>query len=314
VCRHSVGCPTPTASTRPEFPADAASCGNLGGVRTPFTKMQALGNDFVLLDRLGADAPPLPAAAALARLADRHRGVGCDQILVLSPPETPAAEVGYRIFNADGSEVGQCGNGVRCVARYLWERVGMAADGLRIAAPGGVTRVFRAGPGQVRVDMGMPRLEPRDVPFLAASAESGPAGQHRLRLADGTVVTLGVCSMGNPHAVLECSAIEDAPVAHLGPLIETDPAFPERVNVGFVQQLARDRLRLRVWERGVGETLACGTGACAAVAVLRARGAVEPVVAVGLPGGELLIEWEGARAPLWMSGPAEFVFDGTIDL
>lgn len=298
------------------------SCGNLGPVRIPFTKMQALGNDFVLLDRLAARAPSLPDAAVLARLADRHRGVGCDQILVLDAPPSlradpgahPEADVGYRIFNADGGEVGQCGNGVRCVARYLWERVGMAGDGLRIAAPGGVTRVFRAGAGRVRVDMGEPRMEPRDVPFLAEGGVAGPGALHAITLADGTHVSLGVCSMGNPHAVLECPSVIDAPVSRLGPLIETAAVFPERANVGFVQRVDQDRLQLRVWERGVGETLACGTGACAAAAVLRARGAVGVTVTVGLPGGELLIEWVGVGASLWMTGPAEFVFDGWIDL
>jgi len=283
-------------------------------MRTSFTKMQALGNDFVLLDRLAAPAAPLPDAAALARLADRHRGVGCDQILVLDPSGSPEADVGYRIFNANGGEVGQCGNGVRCVARYLWERLGRSGEGLRIASLGGVTRVFRAGPGRVRVDMGPPRLAAQDVPFLAAGGDSAPGARHPLTLADGTVVHVGVCSMGNPHAVLECPSVDDAPVRHLGPLIETDPAFPERVNVGFVQRLGDDRLRLRVWERGVGETLACGTGACAAVAVLRARHAVGATVSVGQPGGELLIEWQGPGVSLWMTGPAEFVFEGWIDL
>jgi diaminopimelate epimerase len=276
--------------------------------------MQALGNDFVLLDRLAGEVPALPDAPVLARLADRHRGVGCDQVLVIERPGPSPAEVGYRIFNADGGEVGQCGNGVRCVARYLWERAGFTGDGLRIASPGGVTRVFRDGPGQVRVDMGEPRLAPGDVPFLARDAGSAPGALHPLRLADGTELSCGVCSMGNPHAVLECAAVRDAPVSRLGPLIETHPAFPERVNVGFVERVDRGRLELRVWERGVGETLACGTGACAAVAVLRARGAVDRAVAVRLPGGELRIEWEGPGEPLWMSGPAGFVFDGWIDL
>jgi len=283
-------------------------------VRTPFTKMQALGNDFVVLDRLAGDAPALPARDAVVRLADRHRGIGCDQLLVLAPPTSPGADVGYRIFNADGAEVGQCGNGVRCAARYLWERAGFARDGLRIQSPGGLTRVFRAGDGLVRVDMGEPRLAAAEVPFHASAGDAGPGEPQDLLLADGHRVQVAVCSMGNPHAVMEHASLEDAPVATLGPAIEHHPAFPERTNVGFVAVAGRDRLQLRVWERGVGETLACGTGACAAMAVLRGRGAVDERVRVQLPGGELLIEWNGPGAALWMTGPADFVFEGWIDL
>jgi diaminopimelate epimerase len=295
-------------------PAGPSSCVNLTRVRTSFTKMQALGNDFVVLDRLAADAPALPGAAVLERLADRHLGVGCDQILVLSPSPSADADVGYRIFNADGGEVGQCGNGVRCVARYLWERAGRTEDGLRVASPGGITRVFRAGAAAVRVDMGEPRLATADVPFLPPGGDAEPGALHHLTLPDGSGVSVAVCSMGNPHAVLEFASLDSAPVATLGPLIEHHPAFPERSNVGFVSVLDSGRVRLRVWERGVGETLACGTGACAAMAVLRARGEVDSHVAVSLPGGQLVIEWNGPGEPLWMTGPADFVFDGWIEL
>lgn len=269
--------------------------------------MQALGNDFVLLDDLAGNGLA-PTPALLARLADRHFGVGCDQILLIAPPLSDEADIHYRIFNADGGEVGQCGNGVRCVARYCHDHHGLSNSGLRIASSGGLARVWVRDDGQVRVDMGEPRLNPPDVPFLTATPK---AAMQALQL-DNEGVEFGVCSMGNPHAVLRVMSVANAPVARLGPLMEVHPAFPERTNVGFVEIVSPSELRLRVWERGVGETLACGTGACAAMAVLRARGEVAEAVTIHLPGGTLEITWAGPGQPLFMTGPAEYVFQGQI--
>lgn len=271
-----------------------------------FTKMHGIGNDFVVID---CRAAPLPLdAAQIRRLGDRHRGIGFDQLLTIEPSPLPDCAHGYGIWNVDGSPAGQCGNGLRCVARWL-ERAGLLGVGAaRLHSPAGPVAVELLTDGRVRAGMGTPRFAPADIPLLAPAVADG----YPLAL-DGDTVVVGAVSMGNPHALVEVAAIATAPVATLGPRIERAAQFPQRCNVGFAQVLARDAIALRVWERGVGETLACGSGAGAAVAILRRRGRVDAQVRVHLPGGELDIHWPGGDAPLAMTGPAAFVFDGEID-
>lgn len=270
-----------------------------------FTKMHGLGNDFVVVD--ATRAPVELDAAAVRRIADRHRGVGCDQLLLIEAPPDDAADFGYRVFNADGGEVEQCGNGARCVARYLRDQGLAAADELTLATAGGPIRARLLDDDRVAVDMGPPHFAPGDIPF-EAEAEA----QRYTLDVEGRDHDIGAVSMGNPHAVLHHDDVDDAPVTTLGPLIEQHPRFPRRANVGFMQVVDRERIRLRVWERGVGETAACGTGACAAVAVGRRQGLLDARVSVALAGGELVIEWGGADNPVWMTGPAEAVFQGTL--
>jgi diaminopimelate epimerase len=271
-----------------------------------FTKMQGAGNDFVVLD--ARDAPLALAPAAYARLADRRFGVGCDQTLVIEAPRARGHAAHYRIFNADGSEAEQCGNGVRCVARWLAEHGG-APKRMTLGSLGGPVEVELLDDGAVRVDMGAPRLAPIEIPFDADATRTSYALQ-----ALGADWEIGAVSMGNPHAVLAVQDLEHAPVATLGPAIEHHARFPQRTNVGFMQRLAADRIRLRVHERGVGETLACGTGACAAVVWGRLTGELGERVTVELPGGRLVIEWPGGDAPVWMTGPAVSVYRGEIAL
>lgn len=271
-----------------------------------FTKMQGLGNDFVVLDATRQRVSLMPAQAK--QIADRRFGVGCDQILLIEPPPSDAVDFGYRIINADGSEVGQCGNGVRCVARYVREHGLSEADELRFATTTASMRVAFAG-DQVRVDMGEPVFVPADVPFEAAEQ----AERYQLE-SGGDAHEIGVCSMGNPHGVLRVDDVTTAPVTTLGPQLERHPRFPERANIGFAAVQSRSAVDLRVWERGAGETLACGSGACAAMAVLRQWGLVDETVAIRLPGGELSIHWSGAGHSLKMTGPAETAFVGSITL
>ncbi len=268
-----------------------------------FTKMHGAGNDFVVVDcrtrPLGLDAD------AIRRLGDRHFGVGFDQLLTIEASRDPTCAFAYGIWNTDGTTSGQCGNGLRCVARWL-ARDGALGEGMtRLESPSGPVAVELLAGGGVRANMGEPRFAPSVIP-LRVDAETDPY----MLDVDGDPVAVGAVSMGNPHAVLEVDAVADAPVAALGPRIEHAAAFPNHCNVGFAEVLARDAIRLRVWERGVGETLACGSGACAAVAVLRRRGRVDADVRVALPGGDLVIHWEGPGHDLWMSGPAAFVFEG----
>ena len=271
---------------------------------TPFTKMHGLGNDFVVLDQL-AGVEPLDAAW-LRALADRRTGVGCDQVLVLTPASGADADFGYRIYNADGGAAGQCGNGIRCLARWLATRGHAAGDEIRLESPGGIVRTQLLADGQVRVDMGPPRFEPAAIPFLADARASA----YDLQL-DGAPQRIGAVSMGNPHLVLAVASARRAPVAELGPRLERHPRFPDRANVGFMEVVTRDHIRLRVFERGTGETLACGTGACAAVAIGRVWDALDETVNVDLPGGRLVISWSGDdRDPVWMTGPAVEVFQG----
>ena len=272
-----------------------------------FTKMHGLGNDFAVFDA-PAGAEPL-SGAQLLRLADRHTGIGFDQALILQAPRRHGTAVFYRIFNADGTEVEQCGNGARCIAALLASR-GLAADGtVTLDSPAGLVRA-RTGPGgTVSVDMGPVRFDPRALPFEA------PAEAERYRLEVGPeTIEIGAVSIGNPHAVLVVESVDAAPVARLGPAIEAHARFAKRVNAGFMQVLDRTCIRLRVYERGAGETLACGTGACAAVAVGCRWGLLDPMVTVKTRGGELSVTWAGGDEPIWLTGPAEIAFEGRVDI
>lgn len=274
-------------------------------MKLAFTKMQGLGNDFVVLD---ATRQPLQLDADTIRaLADRRFGIGCDQVLIIEAPRLPGTEFHYRIFNADGSEVEQCGNGARCFARFVRDRGLSTHDEIPVGTAAGAIRLYPQADGGVRVDMGVPEFRPEQVPFLADAA-----ALTYLIEVEGMRLDIGVLSMGNPHAVVLVDDLDTAPVARLGHLIEVHPRFPRRVNVGFMQVVSPGHLRLRVHERGVGETLACGTGACAAMVHARQRGLAESRVRVSLPGGDLLIEWEGPAHPVWMTGPAVEVFRGEI--
>ena len=271
-----------------------------------FTKMQGLGNDFIVFDaiRQHVDLDP----ATIRRLADRRFGIGCDQILLVEPPRLAGTDFHYRIFNADGSEVEQCGNGARCFARFVRDQGLSDRDEIPVGTAAGPIRLYLEPDGQVRVDMGPPELTPERIPFQADT--SSPTYDLEI---DGETLTIGAVSMGTPHAVLLVEDVETAPVARLGPLIESHPRFPRRVNVGFMQILTPAHIRLRVHERGAGETLACGTGACAAVVSGRLRGLLDTRARVSLPGGDLMIEWRGLSQTVWMTGPAETVFQGEID-
>jgi diaminopimelate epimerase len=276
-------------------------------LRLRFTKMQGLGNDFVVIDavRQAVDLSP----DQIRHLADRHFGIGCDQVLLIEPPRLEGTAFHYRIFNADGGEVEQCGNGARCFARYVHDEGLSGDDEIRVGtAAGAITLMLRAD-GQVSVNMGVPRFEPNAIPLLARSrapAYDFGAGCEALRI--------GAVSMGNPHAVIAVASVDQAPVSQLGPRIEQAPVFPRGANVGFMQHKGPGQIRLRVWERGVGETLACGTGACAAVVVGRLWGELDERVEVELPGGILVVEWPGEGEPVVMTGPAIRVFDGDIEL
>ena len=272
-----------------------------------FTKMQGLGNDFVVFD--GVRQGVTLSAEQCRFLADRRFGIGCDQILLVEPPRLAGTDFHYRIFNADGSEVEQCGNGARCFARFVRDQGLTDRAEIPVGTAAGPIRLFLEADGQVRVNMGMPRFAPECLPFLAA-AEADSCDLE----VDGQTLRIGAVSLGNPHAVLRVPDLDQAPVARLGPLIERHPRFPKRVNAGFMQILDPGHIRLRVFERGAGETLACGTGACAAVAVGRRLGLLDAAVRVSLPGGDLRITWAGGTEPLWMTGPAVSVFSGEIAL
>jgi diaminopimelate epimerase len=263
-----------------------------------FTKMHGLGNDFVVFEA-AADAA-LPSVAAWRRLADRHTGIGFDQALVVLPPRRAGTDAYWRIFNADGGEVEQCGNGARCVAEWLRlaGRTDDPARSLRLESAGGVIGARFDAPGVVSIDMGVPRF-------------ADPA--ERSLDIEGEAITFTQVSMGNPHIVLRVPSIDTAPVATLGPALESHPMFPQRTNVGFLEIMGRDAGRLRVHERGAGETLACGTGACAAMAVGRRDGLFDETVTLRLRGGALTLRWPGGDAPLWMTGPAVVAFRGEIE-
>src|SRR6185437_8946881 len=274
-------------------------------MRIEFTKMHGLGNDFAVFD---APAGPQLDGALIRRLADRHTGIGFDQALLLEPARRADAAVFYRVFNADGLEVEQCGNGARCIAALLAAR-GLAHSGaVTMDSPAGLIRARTLDGGLISVDMGPVRFDPRSLPFDAqAEAERYP-----LEVA-GTRVQIGAVSIGNPHAVLAVESVETAAVERLGPAIERHPRFPRRVNAGFMQIVDRTHIRLRVHERGAGETLACGTGACAAVAVGRRWGELDREVHVGVRGGELRVNWTPGEN-IWLTGPAEVSFAGHVEV
>ncbi len=272
-----------------------------------FTKMHGLGNDFVVID--ATSQPIALTPAQIRQIADRHFGVGCDQVLLVEAACDPSVDFRYRIYNADGGEVEQCGNGARCFARFVLDHHLTSKREIAVETASGIIHPRIEPDGQVTVNMGVPRFTPADIPFVADL----PSGTYTLEVA-GQRLTIGAVSMGNPHAVLLVDNVDTAPVAELGPLIEKDERFPNRVNAGFMQIISRNHIRLRVYERGAGETLACGTGACAAVAVGRQRGILDQEVKVDLPGGTLLIRWEAEGTPLWMTGPATYVFEGKMEL
>jgi diaminopimelate epimerase len=278
-------------------------------MQLPFTKMHGLGNDFIVLDAPARDALPI-STERWRELSDRHCGVGFDQALVLEPPRNPGTQAYYRIFNANGGEVEQCGNGVRCLAELLRQR-GKAPDGqLRLESPAGVVQAEIRTPGSIAVDMGEPQFTPESVAFDAHGA-AGPI--FRIDLPTGPVA-FTIASMGNPHAVIDVPSVANADVAAVGAALESHPQFARHVNVGFRETVGRGHIRLRVFERGVGETRACGTGACAAAATGMRAGLLDSRVRVDLPGGTLVIRWQGPGHHLWMEGPAEVSFTGQFDL
>ena len=272
-------------------------------VRLKFTKMQGLGNDFVVLDgitqRIDLSAPQLK------RLADRHFGVGCDQILVVEKPSRDDIDFRYRIFNADGGEVEQCGNGARCFVQFVRNRGLTAKRVIRVETQGGIIEPRMEDDGQITVDMGVPRFASGEIPFTGGSG----AIVQPLEL-DGASISMSVVSMGNPHAVQIVDNVDDAPVLTQGPRIERHPRFQNGVNAGYMQVVDRANIRLRVWERGAGETLACGTGACAAAVIGIRLGLLDPLVRVATRGGALTIAWRGEGSPVFMTGPAATVFEG----
>ncbi len=275
-------------------------------MRVRFTKMQGLGNDFVVIDATGQ---PLELTAEQARfLADRHFGVGCDQILIVESSHSENVDFRYRIFNADGGEVEQCGNGARCFARFVFDKGLTRKREIRVETSRGIITPRLDEDGQVTVDMGVPVFDPARVPFIA----DGPETAQWLELDNGEKVLITALSMGNPHAVQIVADTEQAPVLEQGALIERHARFPERANAGFMQVDDRHHIRLRVFERGVGETLACGTGACAAAVTGILRDVLTSPVKVKTLGGELEIAWRGAGQPVFMKGPAVTVFEGEI--
>lgn len=272
-----------------------------------FTKMHGLGNDFVVIDGISQSLQLNPAQ--LRHLADRHFGIGCDQILLIEASSQAGIDFRYRIFNADGGEVEQCGNGARCFARYVHERGLTDKTTIRVETLKGLLTLEIHDDGQVTVDMGIPEFAPAAIPFRAPQR----ASHYALEVA-GQTYQIGAVSMGNPHAVTQVENIDTAPVQDLGPLIECHPAFPNRVNAGFLQVNSRNSAHVRVYERGAGETLACGSGACAAVVIGRMWGLLDETVHAHLLGGTLTINWQGEGHPVYMTGPAEFVFEGSIEL
>jgi diaminopimelate epimerase len=272
-----------------------------------FTKMQGAGNDFIVLDAVRQTVRLDPAAAR--KLADRHFGVGCDQVLVIERPRSPDTDFYYRIFNADGAEVEHCGNGARCFLRYVRDKGLTDKSQIRVETLSGVIVPRLETDGEVTVDMGAPEFEPEKIPFVAEKR----ALTYSLEVA-GQALEISALSMGNPHAVQVVADVEAAPVLTQGPLIERHTCFPERVNAGYLEVIDRHRIKLRVYERGAGETLACGTGACAAVVAGITRGKLDSPVRVTTHGGDLRIAWEGGRQPVLMTGPAETVFEGEIEI
>ena len=276
-------------------------------MRLKFSKMHGIGNDFVVLDATRATLAL--TAAQIRAVADRHFGIGCDQVLQIEPPRSPDTDFFYRIFNADGEEVEQCGNGARCFLRYAHEKRLTQKREIRVGTVGGVIVPRLEADGRVTVDMGRPRFEPQKIPFLAPEQ-----ALTYVLVVDGESIEISALSMGNPHAIQIVSDIDDAPVISQGALIEKHPRFPRGVNAGFLQVVSRTHGRLRVYERGAGETLACGSGACAAAVAGVMRGLFDSPLTMAMRGGDLGISWAGAGESVMMSGPAQTVFEGEIDL
>ncbi|MEZ5511547.1 MAG: diaminopimelate epimerase [Gammaproteobacteria bacterium] len=274
-------------------------------MKIEFTKMHGLGNDFMVINQVTQNVELSPEM--IRRWADRHTGIGFDQLLLVSPPSSPDVDFSYRIFNADGSEVEQCGNGARCFARFVYDKKLTSKQLIPVETLSGRIQLKLESSGLVTVNMGQPVFEPAQIPLQA---------DHRQSLykfdVDGDSIELACVSMGNPHGVLQVYSVEAAPVEKLGPKLEAHPLFPNKANIGFCEVVDRDHLLLRVYERGAGETLACGTGACAAAVVNIAAGRVNNNVSVTLPGGTLQIEWQGEGHPVMMTGPATTVYEGII--
>lgn len=277
-------------------------------MKIKFSKMHGLGNDFVVIDGMRQYVALTPEQ--IRALGDRHTGIGFDQLLLVEPPEAPGADFRYRIFNADGGEVEQCGNGARCFVRFVHDQKLTDKNAIVVETKRGIIHPRLESDGLVTVDMGQPRFAPAEIPFESDT----DAAEQALQLPDGTTLTIGAVSMGNPHAVTVVADVAMAPVAVQGPQVENHVRFPERVNAGFMQIEDRHNIRLRVYERGAGETLACGTGACAAVVSGIRRGLLDSPVRVQTRGGDLSIAWGGVGHPVIMTGPAVTVFTGEIDV
>lgn len=272
-----------------------------------FTKMHGLGNDFMVVDLISQRA--FFDAMTIRRLADRHFGIGFDQLLIVEPPDFPNVDFKYRIFNADGSEVEQCGNGVRCFARFVYERQLTNKKRFKVQTSAGIVEPELGENGWVRVNMGYPKFLPQEIPFIAEE----PDALYDIALADNQSLTIDVVNMGNPHAVTIVTDVLTADVAHIGPQVESHERFPQRVNAGFMQIVDEKHARLRVFERGVGETMACGTGACAAAVSGMRRGLLANNVEIELAGGKLQIEWKEGDV-VWMTGPTATIYEGRLDL
>ena len=276
-------------------------------MKLSFTKMHGAGNDFVMLD--GVSQSIDVTESLIKRLADRHRGIGCDQVLLLTPPDDPNADFRYTIFNADGSRAGQCGNGARCAGRFLREKRLTRKRRLILLTDGEPLELSLSDDGRVFAGLAPPQFAPAAIPFQAEESRH----QYSIEV-QGQVLSIGAVSMGNPHAVLIVDDTQGAPVPVLGPLLESHPRFPERANVSFMQVLSRSEIKLRVYERGVGETEACGSGACAAVVHGVQADLLDAKVTVHLPGGKLSVAWEGGQERVWLGGPTTTVFEGTISI
>jgi len=270
-----------------------------------FSKMHGLGNDFMMVDNITQNV--FLSKDQIRKLADRNFGIGFDQLLMIEAPYDPDLDFHYRIFNADGSEVAQCGNGARCFARFVRMKGLTNKHKIAVSTKGGNMTLYIEKDGQISVNMGQPKLEPSRIPSKASKREAT-----YIFRADEHTIFSGAVSMGNPHGVVEVEDIETAEVELLGPLLENHERFPEKANIGFMQILSREHIKLRVWERGAGETLACGSGACAAAVIGQVQNKLDPHVQVDLPGGTLQVRWHGENQTVKMTGPAEHVFDGQI--